>query len=167
MASNGVNGVNGHARKTAIVTGGASGIGFAMSQHFASQGYNVAVFDVTAESGREAVAKLAAENPDAKLIFKKCDVSSWQDQAASFKEVYGEFGRIDVVCANAGISEKGGSDLARIEEDEPKKPNLQVLDVNLTGAIYCEIAPEAICPGDNPLMKVDSCETRDSLHEKE
>lgn len=135
MASNGV---NGHVQKTAIVSGGASGIGLAMSNYFASQGYNVAVFDVTAEAGKQVVSQIASENPQAKVVFKKCDVSSWQNQADSFKEVYAEFGRIDVVCANAGISERGGSAMAMIEDDEPREPNLKIMDVNLTGVIYCE-----------------------------
>lgn len=138
MASNSVNSVTSDARKTAIVSGGASGIGLAMSKHFASQGYNVAVFDVTADAGKAVVSQIASEHPQATVVFKKCDVSSWQNQAQSFKEVYGEFGRIDVVCANAGISERGGSAMAMMEDDEPLEPNLKVMDVNLTGVIYCE-----------------------------
>lgn len=156
MASNGTNGLGGQARKAAIVTGGASGIGLAMSQYFASQGYNVAIFDVTTGSGQAVVAELASENPEAKFIFRKCDVSSWQEQATSFKEIYGVFGRIDVVCANAGISEKGGSAMASIKDHEPQKPNLQVLDVNLTGVIYCEDSSEHFYSGNYLLMAVNS-----------
>lgn len=129
---------NDHVRKVAIVSGGASGIGLAMSQYFASEGYSVAIFDVDLKAGIEVVAKLASDHPQMKVTFKLCDVSSWQNQAQNFKEIYDEFGRIDVVCANAGISEKGTSALASIETGEPIEPNLKIMDVNLSGVIYCE-----------------------------
>lgn len=131
--------VNGHAQKTVIVTGGASGIGLAMVEHFASQGHNVAVFDVNLEVGKQVVSGVAEKNPKAKIQFKKCDVSSWKNQAEAFKDVFHEFGRIDIVMANAGISEQGGSALASIEADEPKEPNLKIMDVDLSGVIYSEI----------------------------
>lgn len=132
------NGVNGHARKVAIVSGGASGIGLAMSRHFAENGYNVAIFDVNVEAGKDVVSQIAADSPQVIVVFRQCDVSSWQSQAQKFKEVHSEFGRIDVVCANAGISEKGASALGAIEEGEPVEPDLTIIDVNLSGVIYCE-----------------------------
>ncbi|CAN8104404.1 unnamed protein product [Discula destructiva] len=132
----GSNGVDTHVPKVAIVTGGASGIGLAMSRHFAAEGYNVAIWDINVSDGQEASSKIASENPKAKVIFKQCDVSSWQNQAQSFKEVYRELGRIDLVCANAGISEQGESALGIVEEDEPAEPNLKIMDVNLCGVIY-------------------------------
>lgn len=128
--------VNGHAQKTVIVTGGASGIGLAMVEHFASQGHNIAVLDVNLDVGKQVVSSVAEKNPRAKVQFKKCDVSSWKNQAEAFKDVYNEFGRVDIVMANAGISEQGGSAMASIEEDEPKEPNLKIMDVDLSGVIY-------------------------------
>lgn len=133
MASNGG---DGHVCKVAIVSGGASGIGLAMSQYFASEGYDVAIFDVDAKAGNDVVSQLASSHPQMRVTFKLCDVSSWQSQAENFKQVHSEFGRIDVVCANAGISEKGTSALGNIESDEPVEPNLKIMDVNLSGVIY-------------------------------
>lgn len=132
------NGVDGHVRKVAIVSGGASGIGLAMSQYFASEGHNVAIFDVDAKAGAEVISQISADHPQVKVIFKLCDVSSWQNQAQNFQEVHSEFGRISFVCANAGISEKGTSALGSIDIDEPAEPNLRIMDVNLSGVIYCE-----------------------------
>ncbi|KAI3392511.1 hypothetical protein diail_5551 [Diaporthe ilicicola] len=128
--------VNGHAQKTVIVTGGASGIGLAMVEHFASKGNNVAVFDVNLEVGKQVVSSVSEKSPQAKVIFKECDVSSWQGQTKAFKDVFNEFGRIDIVMANAGISEQGASAMASIEDDEPKEPNLKIMDVDLYGVIY-------------------------------
>jgi hypothetical protein len=50
--------------------------------------------------------------------------------------VYKETGAIDVVFANAGVSEVG-TFLAK-EEEEPTRPNLKTLDINLLGTLYCE-----------------------------
>lgn len=132
-------------KKTAVVTGGASGLGAVMAQHFAREGYNVAILDVNAAMGEQVLAAAASPSTQQKttgaVVFRTCDVSSWADQADNFRAVYHEFGRIDVVCANAGISEGGASALAQVETEEPAEPNLKVLDVNLTGVIYCKSCP--------------------------
>jgi len=124
-------------QKSVIVTGGASGIGLAMTRYFASQGHRVSVFDINDKTGPGIVAEVAAEHPKAALSFKRCDVSSWDEQAAVFKQVYQEHGRIDVVMANAGISEQGQSSIAKVEDDEPVKPATKSIEVNFLGVIYC------------------------------
>ena len=138
MASNGTHGA---LRKSIIVTGGASGIGLALTRHFASEGHQIAVLDINAQTGAKVVTDVASEFPAAALSFKTCDVSSWEHQASVFEEVYKEHGnRLDVVMANAGISEQGSSSLASIDEATPSKPQLRVLEVNLLGTIYSEFA---------------------------
>lgn len=151
--------VNRHAEKTVIVTGGASGIGLAVVEHFASQGNNVAIFDVNLEVGKQVVSNISNKNPQAKVLFKKCDVSSWKSQTEAFKDVFNEFGRIDIVMANAGISEQGASAMSGIEEDEPKEPNLKIMDVNLSGVIYSESRPTMSC-----LTRVKLCCSRKNCH---
>ncbi|CAJ2508983.1 Uu.00g140090.m01.CDS01 [Anthostomella pinea] len=132
--------MNEHSRpsgaKSVVVTGGASGLGLAMTAHFASQGHRVTILDVNAESGPGVAAEVASQHPQATVTFKKSDVSSWNDLAAVFKEIYQEAGRIDIVMANAGISGQGTSNLAVEDGDEPSEPKLKTLDVNLTGTIY-------------------------------
>lgn len=124
-----------------IVTGGASGIGLAMSRHFASLGYQVAILDVNAKSGLEAAKELSEEYPAATVVFKKCDVVSWEEQAAVFKEVFHEHGgKLDVVMANAGIAEGGSVTVVDLEEEEPSPPRLTTLNINLIGVIYCEFS---------------------------
>lgn len=116
-----------------VKLGGASGIGLGITRYFASQGAHITVFDINASAGPDIVKSIATEYPDAKLVFKRCDISSWEEQAAKFKDVYQEQGRIDIVMANAGITEKCK---LIVDEEEPLKPNLATLDVNLTGTIY-------------------------------
>lgn len=72
---------------------------------------------------------------DARLVFKKCDVSDWDDQALVFDEVYKEFGRLDIVMANAGIPHE----ISLVaKEDVPSKPSMKSMDVNLSGIIFCK-----------------------------
>ncbi|XXH01831.1 hypothetical protein Hte_008193 [Hypoxylon texense] len=123
-------------RLSVIVTGGASGLGLSMTKYFASLGYIVTIFDVNTNAGHQVAAEVAEENPLAAVSFKRADVTSWDDQAKAFREVYQQHGRIDVVMANAGISEQGASSLALVDEEEPSQPRLRTLDVNLTGTIY-------------------------------
>lgn len=91
--------------QAAIMTGGCHGIGLAMSEYLVSKGLRVAVVDINADLGRKAASDLANAHPEATIIFKKCDVTSWQEQERVFGEVREEFGGIDIVVANAGISE--------------------------------------------------------------
>ena len=124
-------------KKSVIVTGGGSGIGLAMSRHFASEGHSVAIFDVNQEAGARIASKLSSEFPDAEVTFRKCDVSSWEDQAAAFKDVYEKRGSIDIVMANAGISEQGSTTAIDLREEQPTEPKLGALKVNLVGVVYC------------------------------
>lgn len=135
----------------AIVTGGASGIGRAMSEHLAGQGYRVAVMDV-----QELKPPTGNDDDDGSgsgggtiTTYGGVDVASWDAQMAVFQAVYARHGRIDVVCANAGISESGASSVLTTADaaatGEPVKPELKTLDVNLTGTIYSKCSSLSAC----------------------
>ncbi|POR38901.1 Uncharacterized protein TPAR_00889 [Tolypocladium paradoxum] len=124
-------------RLSVIVTGGASGIGLALTRHFASQGHQVAVLDVNSKTGPEIVMEVAIEYPQATVSFKWCDISSWEAQSIIFEQVYREHdNRIDAVMANAGISEQGAGALDCVPREVAQKPSLRMADINLNGAIY-------------------------------
>ncbi|KAI0554818.1 15-hydroxyprostaglandin dehydrogenase [Xylaria curta] len=128
--------------RSVIVTGGASGLGKIMSGYFAARGDIVTIFDVDETNG----AAVAAELEGSEVVrFQKCDISSWEEQAAAFKAVYEDIGHIDVVVANAGVSEGGRSWVVPpfpsateigTNRGEPEQPRLKVLDINLVGNIY-------------------------------
>ncbi|KAH6968005.1 hypothetical protein DER45DRAFT_513753 [Fusarium avenaceum] len=123
-----------------LVTGGASGIGLAITRHFAAQGHKVAVLDVNSKTGPDVVAGVAKEYPKATLSFKWCDVSSWEGQYAVFDQAYREHGnRIDVVIANAGISDPVVGALDGTPTEFPRKPQLKMQDINLNGVIYSQL----------------------------
>ncbi|KAK4203192.1 hypothetical protein QBC40DRAFT_318623 [Triangularia verruculosa] len=126
-----------------IITGGSSGIGLSIAKYFASSSASptrIAILDINATIGSSVVSSLAADYPNTVILFKKCDVSSWEEQAQVFKDLYdNEFeGKIDIVVANAGVSERGYTTLVEQETggEGPSKPDLSVLDINLSGVIY-------------------------------
>ncbi|KAF4447940.1 hypothetical protein F53441_8599 [Fusarium austroafricanum] len=124
-------------RLSVLVTGGASGIGLAITRHFAAQGHMVAVLDVNSKTGPEVVAQVSKEYPQATLTFKWCDVSSWEGQFAVFDQAYREHGNhIDIVIANAGISDPVVGALDCTPTEFPRKPQLRMQEINLNGVIY-------------------------------
>ena len=121
-----------------IVTGGASGIGLGIVEHFAAQPlpHKITAFDINSTSFVQIESELKARYPDASLVFRQCDVSSWESQAQAFKDTFSQFGHVDVVFANAGISRDAVLISKEGAEPEPVKPDLFNIDVNLSGAIY-------------------------------
>lgn len=142
-------------KQAAIVTGACHGIGLAMSDHLASKGLLVAMVDINVDLGKKAAFTLDNAHPEAKVIFKQCDVTSWQEQERVFGEVWDEFGGIDIVVANAGISE-GFSSMYKVEQNHPVEPDTKVLDVNIFGVVYCKpIYPYELEPKGVGLLTVD------------
>ncbi|KAK5082311.1 hypothetical protein LTR05_007457 [Lithohypha guttulata] len=116
--------------KTAVVTGGASGIGEAYVRAFVSAGAHVCIGDLNTQNGE----RLSKELPNVKFV--KCDVTSWEDQIELFKTAvtFSPSGKLSYVVANAGIFK--ADTVYDVSASEPSKPDLQVLDVNIVGAMY-------------------------------
>ena len=112
--------------KTAVVTGGASGIGFAMARRFLEEGMRVAIADVEQAALDTAVRELSAFGD---VMGQRTDVRSVGDLEALAEAVLGTYGRIDVVCNNAGV-ETGGSFLSI-----PEEAWRWVMDVNFFGVL--------------------------------
>jgi 3-oxoacyl-[acyl-carrier protein] reductase len=88
--------------KVALVTGGAQGIGEAISMTLAREGANVAIIDVNLEKARETAKAVAAQGVEAEAF--KCDVSNAAEVDAVVKAVLERFKKIDVLVNNAGIT---------------------------------------------------------------
>ena len=112
--------------KVVIVTGGASGIGFATAKRFASEGSNVVIFDYN----KEALDKTLTGNPDI-AGGVKVDVSSSEEIEKAFSQVDEEFGTVDVLISNAGISVR--KPFVDIDYEQWKR----VVDINLGGMFLC------------------------------
>jgi NAD(P)-dependent dehydrogenase (short-subunit alcohol dehydrogenase family) len=109
--------------KKALITGGNSGIGFATAQLFISEGAQVAITGRDQKTLDEAVALLG---PNARAY--RADVTDPAARKQLFQQLAKDFGRLDVVFANAGISGRtptGAADEAVFED---------VIRINLTGA---------------------------------
>jgi NAD(P)-dependent dehydrogenase (short-subunit alcohol dehydrogenase family) len=87
--------------KTALITGGASGIGKATALLFAQEGAGIAIADLDAIAG-EAVARLIVDQ-GGEAIFLYCDVTRAADCERVVRETRGRFGRLDILFNNAGI----------------------------------------------------------------
>lgn len=116
--------------KTAIVTGGANGIGEAYTRALIAAGSIVTIGDLDVASGK----KLAAEFPE-QVHFVKCNVTSWEEQVRLFQEaaVCSPTRKIHYVVANAGIIRP---DEVFSYSDEPTKPELSTIDTNIKGVLY-------------------------------
>jgi NAD(P)-dependent dehydrogenase (short-subunit alcohol dehydrogenase family) len=112
--------------KVAVVSGGGSGIGRAMVLALAGRGAKVIVADRDDRAGQETVDLV--EKAGGTAAFRHCDVTHTEDLAASVAAAVERFGRLDIVCNNAGI---GDQDLFA---DDPGNWK-QVVDINLTAVI--------------------------------
>lgn len=102
------------AGKTALVTGGAMGLGKAASLMLAREGADVVVTDVKETEGRQVVAEIEAAG--GKAIFVRHNVAlepEWQAAMAAAKQA---FGRLDILVNNAGIGTPGNVEATTLED---------------------------------------------------
>ncbi len=115
--------------KVAVVTGGGSGIGRALSLRLAAEGASVVICDILAENADGVAAEIEAAGGKALAVV--CDVSDEQSVAAVRAEASAALGAVSLLFANAGASVWGRlAELPREEVD-------WILEVNLTGVINC------------------------------
>lgn len=115
-------------KKTAIVTGGGSGIGKALAESLAREGARVVVTDIIAERARETAAGLLARGFEAGGF--AVDHADPDAVEAFHRDFTSEWGHADILCLNAGIAIAG-----RLEEmtlDEWRR----IVDVNFFGVVY-------------------------------
>jgi len=122
--------------RTAIVTGGTRGIGYAIAEALVGAEFRVAVSGRTPASAERAAAQLEGGATERCVIGLACDVRRYADCQRLIAETVAAFGRLDILINNAGIGEFGSvADLSPDRWDA-------VIQTNLSGAFYC--AHEAI-----------------------
>lgn len=92
------------AGRTAVVTGGASGIGFEVARRFLSEGASVVIGDYNAEAGAASIDRLAAEGFAGRVDFLRTDVCREEDVEALMARAVSRFGGLDIAFNNAGIA---------------------------------------------------------------
>ncbi len=111
--------------KNVVVTGGARSIGKACAERFAEEGANVAILDVLDDLG-EATASAIASAHGVRTKFHHCDVGLKQEVDAAIDSVIADFGHIDVLFSNAGITRR--ADFLELDEkdfDDVLRTNLK------------------------------------------
>jgi NAD(P)-dependent dehydrogenase (short-subunit alcohol dehydrogenase family) len=115
--------------KTAIVTGGARGIGRAMSLRFAQEGAKVVIADLRMEQAHATVGDIQAAGGQALAL--EIDVSQLGELDRMVAATLQHFGGIDILCNNAGISGGAGDLFAYTEADWDR-----IIDINLKSAFF-------------------------------
>ena len=126
----------------AVVTGGASGIGLALTEALAGNGARVTMLDIHAQRIESEIKRLRGAGLDVRG--KVLDVTDHEALDAAVDEAAKEYGRLDVVCANAGIDSGAGfvgswvgSERQRVKEGALENYTDErwnrVIDINLNG----------------------------------
>ncbi|TXK85162.1 3-oxoacyl-ACP reductase FabG [Paenibacillus sp. N3.4] len=138
------------AGKTAIITGGGSGIGKEACLLFASQGAKVAVAEFNEQFGLETARLIQEAGGEAS--FFKVDVSSLESVEQMVAQVSEQYGAIDILINNAGITQD-----AMLSKMTPEQWH-SVLNVNLNGVFYCTrtVAPHMIKNGSGKIINTSS-----------
>jgi 3-oxoacyl-[acyl-carrier protein] reductase len=110
--------------KTAIVTGGSTGIGAAIALKLAELGANIAIVDWK-EEANAIISEI--EKFGRKAVFIRADVSKFNDAQTAVENIVKEFGKVDILVNNAGINKDGV--IWKMTEEQWDN----VVDVNLKG----------------------------------
>jgi 2-hydroxycyclohexanecarboxyl-CoA dehydrogenase len=116
-------------RRVAVVTGGASGIGLAVSRQLAARGDRVAVLDVDGERAADVADKLRSDG--ATTLACPVDVADRATVDDAFAAIRGELGPVHILVTSAGIT--SFEDFTDISLESWHR----VLEVNLTGTFHC------------------------------
>lgn len=114
--------------KVAFITGGASGIGLAMARAFGREGMSVMIADIEAQALENVVERLRSEQVRAEGVV--ADVTRRDSLRAAALETIARFGKVHVVCNNAGVG--AGGMLGQV----PERDWNWVIDVNLLGVVH-------------------------------
>lgn len=118
--------------KSAVVTGGARGIGYVISEAYCqAQVANLAIIDYADNDA--VLAHLSKKYPNTRITYAHCDVRKSQEVHDVIAKIHSDFGRIDIFVANAGIAWTGGAMIDQENDDEWHN----VMNVDLNGVYYC------------------------------
>ena len=115
--------------KVAIITGGGKGIGLKMAEGLAEAGANIVLCSRNVENCTKAAQDL--EKSGVKTLAMACDVKSPADIQNVVDKTLGEFGRLDILVNNSGVTYRSPA------EDYPLEGWKEVLDTNVTGTFLC------------------------------
>jgi 2-keto-3-deoxy-L-fuconate dehydrogenase len=115
--------------RVAVVTGGGSGIGRAITLEFAAEGARVAVLETSTEAGEAVLREVEAAGGTAALF--RCDVSRQAEVLSTFDDLQQRLGPIDILVNNAGIAHVGT--VEQVTEEDLDR----IYAVNVKGVYNC------------------------------
>ena len=114
--------------RVAVVTGGAQGFGFAITQRFIESGAKVVIWDIDESEAKKAIEKINSKN----LSYQIVDVSDFKKINEKLSETESSYGRIDIFINNAGVAGMNTT-VAEYPIEEWNK----VINLNLNAVFYC------------------------------
>jgi len=126
--------------RTALITGGANGIGLATTERFAKEGAKIIMWDLS-DKGKEVAERLEKEGSE--VLFQNVSVTNKEEVVNAVAKAHGHFGRIDILINNAGITKD--RTLLKMSDEEWD----DVIAVNLTGVFNCTRAVAPIMKEQN------------------
>jgi 3-oxoacyl-[acyl-carrier protein] reductase len=117
--------------KTALVTGGARGIGKTICKRFLDEGASISFFDINSEEGISTAEAFNKEYGEEKASFYKVDITDEKDVEDTVNSIISRREKIDILVNNAGITMDNL--VLRMSISDWRK----VIDINLTGAFIC------------------------------
>jgi 3-oxoacyl-[acyl-carrier protein] reductase len=145
--------------RVAVITGGANGIGRKTALTFAQVGASVAVWDVVEDAGQAVAAEI--EDAGGRAAFFKVNVTSQEDVQSAVEAVVAQFGKIDILINNAGITRD--AQLVKVKDGQLAGKMSEadfdaVIAVNLKGVFNCTqaVAPLMIAAGGGRIVNASS-----------
>ena len=123
--------------RVAIVTGGAQGFGYAITERFIKSGAKVIIWDIDEDEAKKALEKISSKN----LTYQIVDVINFDLINKNILETEKKYGKIDIFINNAGMTGSNNT-VAKYPIDEWNK----VMNLNLNSVFYC-------CKAVVPLME--------------
>ena len=114
--------------RTAVVTGGASGIGLGMARAFAARGMNLVLADL--DEGLLQTAEKEFQDAGVGVVTQSCDVSKLEENEKLADLAVSKFGGVHVVCSNAGVGIPTSARNMKLSDWE------WIINVDLWGPIY-------------------------------